>query len=61
MQINIKYAGKKKSPAATVSTPAEADKVVVVEAVDAEAEVVPSTSMSTSEDRELQETPVPKS
>ena len=54
---------KKKSPAATVSTPAEADEVAVVEAVDAEPEVVASTStsMSTSEDRELQETPVPKS
>ena len=43
---------KKKSPAATVSTPAEADEVAVVEAVDAEPEVVASTStsMSTSED-----------
>ena len=50
---------KKKTSAAAVSTPSEADEVAVVESVDAEAEVVVSTS--TLEDQELQETPVPKS
>ena len=38
---------KKKTSTAAVSTPSEADEVVVVESVDAEAEVVASTPILT--------------